>query len=68
MSEGDTCATSVDPRPSGIGSVVSSLLNGRQIDYYYRREERRVGGDYRKKGEEFRVEYTRLRCIAPFMA
>ncbi|EIW69113.1 hypothetical protein TREMEDRAFT_31494 [Tremella mesenterica DSM 1558] len=54
--------------PSGIGSVCSSLLNGRQIDYYYRREERRVGGDYRKKGEEFKIEYTRLRCIIPFMA
>ncbi|KAG8992036.1 hypothetical protein FRB94_012033 [Tulasnella sp. JGI-2019a] len=54
--------------PSGIGSIISSLINGRQLDYYYRKEERRVGGDYRKKREEFRIELTRLRCIFPFMA
>ncbi|KAG8855703.1 hypothetical protein FRB96_006747 [Tulasnella sp. 330] len=54
--------------PSGLGSVVSSIINGRQIDYYYRKEEQRVGGDYRKKGDEFRIELTRLRCIFPFLA
>lgn len=52
--------------PAGIGSIISGLLNGRQIDYYYRKEEARVGGDYRKKPHEFRLELTRIRCIIPF--
>ncbi|KAG8990670.1 hypothetical protein FRB94_013187 [Tulasnella sp. JGI-2019a] len=54
--------------PNGLGSIVSTLINGRQLDYYYRKEESRVGGDYRKKKEEFRIELTRLKCIFPFMA
>ncbi|KAM0753668.1 MFS general substrate transporter [Meredithblackwellia eburnea MCA 4105] len=53
--------------PSGIGSIVSSQLNGKQIDWYFRREEKRVGGDYRKKPDEFNIESTRIRCIFPFM-
>jgi hypothetical protein len=53
--------------PSGIGTICSALTNGRLIDYYYRREERRVGGDYRKKGEEFRLEITRFRIVVPFL-
>lgn len=52
--------------PSGIGSIISSQLNGRQLDYYFRREERRVGGDYRAKPEEFNIEKTRIRCLYPF--
>ncbi|KAL8291258.1 hypothetical protein RQP46_002236 [Phenoliferia psychrophenolica] len=53
--------------PSGLGSICSSLLNGRQLDYYYRKEEARVGGDYRKKPDEFRIHLTRIRCLVPFM-
>ncbi|WWD16739.1 hypothetical protein CI109_101170 [Kwoniella shandongensis] len=52
--------------PSGIGTVIASLINGRQIDYYYRLEERRVGGGFRDKPNEFNVDWTRLRCIIPF--
>ncbi|OWT38522.1 hypothetical protein AYX14_05816 [Cryptococcus neoformans] len=52
--------------PSGIGSIISSQLNGRQLDYYFHREERRVGGDYRAKPEEFNIEKTRIRCLFPF--
>jgi len=58
----------VEYRPSGIGSVVSSFINGRQLDYYYSKEEERVGGDYKKKPNEFRVELTRLRCLIPFLS
>ncbi|KAM0753667.1 MFS general substrate transporter [Meredithblackwellia eburnea MCA 4105] len=53
--------------PCGIGTIFSSLLTGRQLDYYYQREEMRVGGDYRKKGEEFRIDPVRINCIYPFM-
>jgi len=63
--KGVSCLTSC--RPSGFGALTASLINGRQIDWYYRREEKRVGGDYRKKPQEFRIELTRLRCIAPFL-
>ncbi|ODN72868.1 hypothetical protein L202_08295 [Cryptococcus amylolentus CBS 6039] len=52
--------------PSGIGTLISSQLNGRQLDYYFRREERRVGGDYRTKPLLFNIEKTRIRCLAPF--
>ncbi|OCF45038.1 hypothetical protein I317_01089 [Kwoniella heveanensis CBS 569] len=52
--------------PSGIGTIISAQLNGRQLDFWFRREERRVGGDYRKKPETFDIEYTRIRCLAPF--
>ncbi|WWC87498.1 uncharacterized protein L201_002388 [Kwoniella dendrophila CBS 6074] len=52
--------------PSGVGTIISTQLNGRQLDYYFRKEEKRVGGDYRKKPEEFDIEYTRIRCLAPF--
>ncbi|KAK4686771.1 hypothetical protein P7C73_g3346, partial [Tremellales sp. Uapishka_1] len=54
-------------RPSGLGTICTSLLNGRQIDYFYRKETERVGGDFKKKPDEFRIEYTRLRCLFPFM-
>ena len=53
-------------RPAGFGSILSSYLNGLQMDYYYRCELKRVGGDFRKKGEEFKIEWTRLRCLIPF--
>jgi hypothetical protein len=42
------------------------LVNGRQLDWYFKKEEARAGGDYRKKGEQFRIDITRLRCLAPF--
>ncbi|ORY24562.1 major facilitator superfamily domain-containing protein [Naematelia encephala] len=54
--------------PNGCGSICASLLNGRQIDFYYRREKRRVGGSHREKPHEFRLEWTRFRCIIPFMS
>ncbi|ORY25281.1 major facilitator superfamily domain-containing protein [Naematelia encephala] len=54
--------------PSGFGAVIAGLTNGRQIDYYYRREEKRVGGDYRKKGELFKIDRVRIMCIFPYMA
>jgi len=53
-------------RPSGIGAILSSYLNGLQQDHYYRKEITRAGGDYRKVGEEFRLEWTRFRCLLPF--
>lgn len=53
-------------RPAGFGSILSSYLNGLQMDWLYRREENRVGGDFRKKGEDFKIEWTRLRCMFPF--
>ncbi|WVW79763.1 hypothetical protein I302_101733 [Kwoniella bestiolae CBS 10118] len=52
--------------PSGLGTICSAQLNGRQIDYWFRKEEKRVGGDYRKKPDEFDLDYTRIRCLAPF--
>ncbi|WVQ73805.1 hypothetical protein IAR50_003386 [Cryptococcus sp. DSM 104548] len=52
--------------PCGIGTIVSSQLNGRQLDYYFRREERRVGGDYRQKPDQFNIERCRLYCLIPF--
>ncbi|KAL8276745.1 hypothetical protein RQP46_010854 [Phenoliferia psychrophenolica] len=54
--------------PGGVGCVISSILNGKQLDYYYQREEKRVGGDYRAKPDEFRIYLTRLRCLVPFTA
>jgi hypothetical protein len=33
----------------------------------YRREERRIVGDYRKKGGLFRIEITRFRVVVPFV-
>jgi hypothetical protein len=53
--------------PSGAGSILTVFLNGRQLDYFYRKEERRVGGDYRKKPDEFRIDLTRIRCMFPFI-
>ncbi|ODO09248.1 hypothetical protein I350_02848 [Cryptococcus amylolentus CBS 6273] len=52
--------------PCGVGTIVSSQLNGRLLDYYFRREERRVGGDYRQKPEQFNIERTRIYCLIPF--
>ncbi|KAL8291500.1 hypothetical protein RQP46_002478 [Phenoliferia psychrophenolica] len=54
--------------PGGVGCIISSLLNGKQLDHYYQREEARVGGDYRAKPDEFRIYLTRLRCLVPFTA
>lgn len=53
-------------RPAGFGSILSSYLNGLQMDYHYRQELKRAGGDFRKMGEEFKIEWTRLRCLIPF--
>ncbi|WVQ78691.1 hypothetical protein IAT38_000778 [Cryptococcus sp. DSM 104549] len=53
--------------PSGIGTIIAAQLNGRLLDWTFRREERRVGGDYRKKPETFNIERTRLRCLIPFV-
>jgi hypothetical protein len=58
--------TNLTHRPSGIGAILSSYLNGVQQDYYYRKEMARAGGDYRKVGEEFKLEWTRFRCLFPF--
>lgn len=44
-----------------------ALTNGRLMDYIYRKEEKRVGGDYRKKGDEFRLERTRFLIAIPSM-
>ena len=46
--------------------MISALSCGRLLDYYYRKEEARVGGDYRKKPDEFRIESVRLRIVLPF--
>ncbi|BEI95796.1 hypothetical protein CcaverHIS631_0107450 [Cutaneotrichosporon cavernicola] len=54
--------------PGGAGTITSALLNGKQLDWYYQREERRVGGEHRKKPDTFRLELTRIRCMYPFMA
>lgn len=53
--------------PGGAGTIMSALLNGKQLDWYYQREERRVGGEHRKKPDTFRLELTRIRCMYPFM-
>lgn len=52
--------------PSGAGTIISTILNGKQVDYFYRREERRCGGDHRVC-PNFRVELTRHRCLWPFI-
>ncbi|WVQ77779.1 hypothetical protein IAR50_007469 [Cryptococcus sp. DSM 104548] len=52
--------------PLGLGTIISSQLNGRQLDYYYRKEEARVGGDYSSKPHQFKTELTRIRCLIPF--
>ena len=51
--------------PHGFGAGISSLVTGRIIDIYYRRETKRVGGDHRAQPEEFRLERTRFK-IVPF--
>lgn len=48
--------------PCGVATIMSSLINGRQLDFFFRREERRVGGDYRTH-KEFRIEITRIRYV-----
>lgn len=52
--------------PSGAGTIISTILNGKQVDYFYRREEKRCGGDHRAC-PDFRVELTRHRCLWPFI-
>ena len=54
-------------RPNGFGTLLASQINGRQLDWRYRKEERRVRGDYRKAGEDFRIELTRIVCLVPFI-
>jgi hypothetical protein len=53
-------------RPSGFGAILGSYFNGLAQDYYYRKEMKRVGGDHRKAGNAFNLEWTRLRCLFPF--
>ncbi|KAL8277585.1 hypothetical protein RQP46_010017 [Phenoliferia psychrophenolica] len=52
--------------PGGVGCIISSLLNGKLLDYAYQKEEKRVGGGYREKPEDFRIFRTRLFCLIPF--
>ncbi|GFZ51213.1 hypothetical protein JCM24511_08971 [Saitozyma sp. JCM 24511] len=54
--------------PLGLGTILSSQVNGLMLDYYYQREERRTGGDFRAVPHEFRVDWVRLRCFLPFTA
>jgi hypothetical protein len=53
-------------RSNGLGIMVSVLTNGRYIDWRFRREEKRVGGDYRKMGDEFKIERTRYGSTIPY--
>lgn len=53
--------------PCGIGTIVSAITNGRLIDWMYRREERRVGGDFRKCRTTFRLEPTRFKVCIGFL-
>lgn len=52
-------------RPGGAGLVITALINGRLVDYFYRKEEKRVGGDFRKKAEDFRLERSRFIVAIP---
>lgn len=52
--------------PGGAGTIASALVNGQLLDRVYRREEARVGGDFRKCPTTFRLERTRLWCMYPF--
>jgi hypothetical protein len=52
-------------RPAGIGTICAALTLGRLLDRSYRREEARVGGDYRKRGEDFNIELARFRVAVP---
>lgn len=54
-------------RPSGAGTIITTFIVGRMLDYYYQREEARVGGDFRKHPDTFRLEWTRISCMYPFM-
>ncbi len=51
--------------PNGLGAGLSSLISGRIMDFYYRREKKRVRGDHRARPEEFRLERTRF-LIFPY--
>lgn len=55
------------PRPCGIATIISAITNGRVVDWMYRREEKRVGGDFRKKRSEFRLERTRFLGAVGFL-
>lgn len=61
-----TTTQSLTHRSNGLGIMVAVLTNGKYIDYNYRKEEKRVGGDYRKMGDIFRIELARYRSIIPF--
>jgi hypothetical protein len=52
-------------RPGGAGLVITALINGRLVDYFYRKEEKRIGGDFRKKPEDFRLERSRFIVAIP---
>ncbi|ODN85271.1 hypothetical protein L198_07595 [Cryptococcus wingfieldii CBS 7118] len=52
--------------PCGFGTILSTILNGKQLDYYFRREERRVGGDYSSHPHTFNTERCRLYCFIPY--
>ena len=53
-------------RSNGFGILVSVLTNGRYIDWRFRREEQRVGGDFKKMGNEFKIERTRYGSMIPY--
>ncbi|RSH94560.1 hypothetical protein EHS25_004364 [Saitozyma podzolica] len=52
---------------NGVGTGSSSVLTGRIMDYFYRREKKRVGGDHRHKPEAFQLERTRLLIALPLV-
>lgn len=52
--------------PCGCGLIVTAIINGKWIDHVFRKEEKRAGGDFRKMGEEFRLERTRFIVGVPF--
>lgn len=54
-------------RPIGIGSACAAAVQGRLMDIFYRREETRVGGDFRQYPERFRVERARFIVAIPFI-
>ncbi|WRT65600.1 uncharacterized protein IL334_002545 [Kwoniella shivajii] len=51
--------------PGGVGAGVSGFFTGKIMDFFYRREKRRVGGDHRQNPDEFRLERVRF-IILPF--
>lgn len=46
---------------------MAAAIQGRLMDIFYRREETRVGGDFRQYPERFRVERARFIVAIPFI-